>query len=370
MDNASANNSALGYLKRHLRSWKDLLCDGDYLQLRCCAHVLNLIVNEGIKEMKDSFEAIRSAVRYIRSSPSHSLRFKTWAEAEKINTKSLVCLDVSTRWNSTYLMLEAAMKFQKVFERMHDEDDDCISYFSSSTSSSRREASSFARREHDGTRCDQDNFSGPVIDDWNNAQIFIKFLKVFYDITLKFSSSLSILANECFHQIARVQKMLQRNITNNANSFLREMSTSMQVKYDKYWDQAENMNPLLFVAVILDPRYKLAYVNHMFDLLYVDAKVSLIMKERVKDCLYRSFNEYSAGVSIDSGTASTSTAGATSLPSFDDDDGGGGEEDPGYKWLESMKQRTSTDPQTELDRYIATDPRDEIPSAAEFDILL
>ncbi|XP_028807603.1 zinc finger BED domain-containing protein RICESLEEPER 1-like [Neltuma alba] len=124
--------------------------------------------------------------------------------------------------------------------------------------------------------------------------------------------------------------MLQRNITNNANSFLREMSTIMQVKYDKYWGQADNMNPLLFVAVILDPRYKLAYVNHMFDLLYIDPEVCLIMKERVKDCLYRLFNEYSDGVSIDSGTTSTSTTVATSLPSFDDDDDDG-EEDPGHK---------------------------------------
>ncbi|XP_028763106.1 TMV resistance protein N-like [Neltuma alba] len=105
------------------------------------------------------------------------------------------------------------------------------------------------------------------------------------------------------------------------------MSTSMQVKYDKYWGQADNMNPLLFVSVILDHRYKLAYVNHMFDLLYTDPEVCLIMNKRVKDCLYWLFNEYSAGVSIDSGTTSTSTAGATSLPSFDDD-GGGGEEDP------------------------------------------
>ncbi|XP_028779103.1 uncharacterized protein LOC114735575 [Neltuma alba] len=114
--------------------------------------------------------------------------------------------------------------------------------------------------------------------------------------------------------------MLQRNITNNANIFLREMSTSMQVKYDKYCGQADNMNPLLFVAVILDPRYKLAYVNHIFDLLYFNPEVCLIMKERIKDCLYWLFNEYSAGVSIDSGATSTSTASATSLPSFDDDD--------------------------------------------------
>ncbi|KAK4280639.1 hypothetical protein QN277_012238 [Acacia crassicarpa] len=145
VDNASANDSALGYLKRRLRSWKGLVCQGDYLQLRCCAHVLNLVVNEGIREMKESFEAIRNAVRYVRSSPSRFLKFKTWAESEKIDTKSLVCLDVSTRWNSTYLMLEAAMKFQKVFDRMRDEDADYISFFSSSSRRERDASSSSSR---------------------------------------------------------------------------------------------------------------------------------------------------------------------------------------------------------------------------------
>ena len=144
------------------------------------------------------------------------------------------------------------------------------------------------------------------------------------------------------------------------------MIRSMLVKFDKYWGQATNMNPLLFVAVILDPRYKLAYVNHMFDVLYIDPEVCSLMKERVKDCLFRLFDEYSTRVSIESMIVSISTAAATSLPSFDDDDK---EEDPGHIWLESMKIRTSTYPQTELDRYIATDSRDEIPSQSEFDIL-
>lgn len=51
MDNALVNDKTLVYLKRRLRSWNGLLCDGDYIQLRCCAHVLNLVVNEGIKEI-------------------------------------------------------------------------------------------------------------------------------------------------------------------------------------------------------------------------------------------------------------------------------------------------------------------------------
>ena len=33
----------------------------------------------------------------------------------KISNKSLLCLDVETRWNSTYLMLDAVEKFEVAF---------------------------------------------------------------------------------------------------------------------------------------------------------------------------------------------------------------------------------------------------------------
>ena len=36
--------------------------------------------------------------------------------------KSLLCLDVSIRWNSTYLLLDATQKFEKVFEVFDDID--------------------------------------------------------------------------------------------------------------------------------------------------------------------------------------------------------------------------------------------------------
>ena len=43
--------------------------------------------------------------------------------------KSLLYLDVPTWWNSTYLMLETAENFEKVFLKMDFEDDGYSSYF-------------------------------------------------------------------------------------------------------------------------------------------------------------------------------------------------------------------------------------------------
>jgi hypothetical protein len=40
----------------------------------------------------------------------------------RITCKKHICLDVSTRWNSTYLMFDAAEKFQAAFDKLEGED--------------------------------------------------------------------------------------------------------------------------------------------------------------------------------------------------------------------------------------------------------
>lgn len=54
VDNASANDAVVNYLKKKLKNWKvnAIILDGDYLHLRCCTHFFNLIVTKGLKEMQ------------------------------------------------------------------------------------------------------------------------------------------------------------------------------------------------------------------------------------------------------------------------------------------------------------------------------
>ena len=49
LDNASANDRMQELLGEQLRLQNSLLCDGEFLHVRCCAHVLNLIVQDGLK---------------------------------------------------------------------------------------------------------------------------------------------------------------------------------------------------------------------------------------------------------------------------------------------------------------------------------
>ena len=116
VDNASSNDGAIRRLLTLLKGPNAIL-DCKYMHLRCCAHIINLVVRDGLEEQNSSICKIRNAVKYLRSSSSRQESFEKGVEFEKVDCKRKPCLDVDTRWNSTFLMLETAVEFEKVFDR-------------------------------------------------------------------------------------------------------------------------------------------------------------------------------------------------------------------------------------------------------------
>ncbi|WCJ38060.1 hypothetical protein M5689_019139 [Euphorbia peplus] len=104
-------------------------------------------------------------------------------------------------------MLEAAEKFEKTFMKLEGEDSKYLEHFDSGP---------------------------PNVDDWKNARCFIKFLKLFYNATLKFSGSLFVTSNTFFHEIMSIQSVLHR-LFMSQDELLSGMTFRMQVKFDKYW---------------------------------------------------------------------------------------------------------------------------------------
>ncbi|RID58697.1 hypothetical protein BRARA_F01974 [Brassica rapa] len=64
VDNAFSNDNMQGVLKRQLR--KDLVCSGEFFHIRCAAHILNLIVQDGLAVISEAFEKIRDNVKYVK----------------------------------------------------------------------------------------------------------------------------------------------------------------------------------------------------------------------------------------------------------------------------------------------------------------
>ena len=115
VDNASSNLTIIKFLKRVTKDWNVTVLGNEFMHMRCCAYILNLIVREGLKEIDASIAKVLEAMRYVKSSPNRSQTFRSFMERVGMESKSLLSLDVPARWNSTYIMLGIAEKFEKVF---------------------------------------------------------------------------------------------------------------------------------------------------------------------------------------------------------------------------------------------------------------
>ena len=92
VDNVNSNELAINDVKKQLKNWSenDVVLDDNFLHMRCCVHILNLIVNEGLKDLHVSIFRIRNAIKYVKSSPTRLKQFKICVEHERIEGSGLV----------------------------------------------------------------------------------------------------------------------------------------------------------------------------------------------------------------------------------------------------------------------------------------
>ncbi|XP_028118041.1 zinc finger BED domain-containing protein RICESLEEPER 1-like [Camellia sinensis] len=304
VDNASSNNTTIKYLKRKTKDWKGTVLGHEFLHIYCCAHILNLIVSEGLKELDASIACVRDVGSYVRSSPNRLETFKRCVERAKIESRSLLCLDVPTKWNSIYLMLEVAKIFEKAFERMEDEDSNYKSYFSGDVGCDDGEEGSDKKR-------------APTESDWCNCRMFVKFLRLFYNVTKRFSGSLYVTSNCFFDEMfviqSKIEQLSRKESKEDELSSL--MAKGMKAKFQKYWRNGDKINLLLYVAVVLDPRKKLRHVKFCFSYLYGVEMVNQMMGQ-VKDYLTRLYNHY---IGNDSSSVEVTNTSEQSAMNVDDD---------------------------------------------------
>ncbi|KAA8544887.1 hypothetical protein F0562_019719 [Nyssa sinensis] len=121
VDNSKYNDVALRVLKDNFTLKKKLSFGGKVFHVHCCAHIINLLVQDGIKEVKILVDIVREGVKYLITSDSRMIQFSDIAKQLQLSSKKLI-LDCPTSWNSTYMMLATALEFREVFPRYQDRD--------------------------------------------------------------------------------------------------------------------------------------------------------------------------------------------------------------------------------------------------------
>ncbi|KAL0005989.1 hypothetical protein SO802_013550 [Lithocarpus litseifolius] len=80
VDNASFNGATIKFLQTVTKDWKGNVLEHEFLHMTCCAHILNLIVGDSLKEIDESIARVREAVRYVKSSPNRNQTFRSFME--------------------------------------------------------------------------------------------------------------------------------------------------------------------------------------------------------------------------------------------------------------------------------------------------
>ncbi|XP_031248675.1 zinc finger BED domain-containing protein RICESLEEPER 2-like [Pistacia vera] len=313
VDNASSNDLAIKVLKENFSITKKLLCGGKLFHVRCCAHILNIMVQDGLSQIRHIIKDVRDSVYYINQSESRLQIFSEIVQQLQLPHRKLI-LDCKTRWNSTYEMLATALKFQSVFPR-------------------------YSERDQHFTSC-------PLEEDWVKIQKVCEILKVFNVTTNIISGSEYPTSNKFLAELCKVKVLLDKH-AEDENEFLRTMVTKMKGKFDKCWGEC---NLLIAIAAVLDPRCKMRVLDYAFPKIYgdLDARVH---STTVRDALYELYREYvtTSQSSADQHMPATRQGkgrGSGSGTNVDDDSSG---------WLDLMNYvdviETTASEKSELDSY-------------------
>ena len=133
-DNASNNATMIDELMKimsHINPLFDRKC-----HMTCLAHVLNLAIQDGLKELKttanedtsvfcmssskslgDVVSRVRKIVKVIRSSPAYVEKYEKFFHDLGISSTSISNSYISTPWNSTYDMLSEEYEKKTILEK-------------------------------------------------------------------------------------------------------------------------------------------------------------------------------------------------------------------------------------------------------------
>ncbi|KAH9770127.1 BED-type domain-containing protein [Citrus sinensis] len=270
---------------------------------------------------------LSDSVSYWSSSPKWVEKFELACRQIQIDVKKLG-LDCPTRWNSTFAMLELAVKYKSVFSRLQTLEPQykCL----------------------------------PSSEEWELAKQMLDYLRPFSKLTEMFSGTTYPTANLFFPLVCKMRIALKGWQTSDVPA-VKNMADNMIGKFLKYWDE---ISGVLVMAVILYPRYKMMLINYYYPKIYVVGLENQL--KRVRELCDEMMNYYEAksattryGVVGESSTALVVPSDQSHID-FDDID------DMGYFDAYATQNSQPISSKSDLDRYLKDPLVKRIP---DFDVL-
>ena len=319
-DNASNNTVAVGQLKLKYKP----ICDGVFFHSRCVAHIINLVVQDGlhcIEDIKDNFKQMLRDIFSSSNARYHKyMKFCADANAPWLGPN----WDVPTRWNSTCNMFECALRQKDTLKMFHDhlaERNRVMAYPESS---------------------------------WHTIKLVSEMLGVFKKATTLISGvyypTSCLVLNQIFLMCAKISEFEIRG------EMFGQMVKPMKAKFIKYF---KNMPPVITCAAALNPTLNVGGVetlieNISYDLGLLDEDQQFASKEISKfnkafQSLFEVYLTKHSSTNIhdmmrNSGTSGSSIRGSSEAIRL-------------YNTLrnDNTKRARSSTPSSELGRYIASD---------------
>ncbi|XP_038984879.1 zinc finger BED domain-containing protein RICESLEEPER 1-like [Phoenix dactylifera] len=251
LDNCSTNDAVMRKLRDHF--CYSMLFSEEYSHIRCCAHILNIMVQDEMKIIHEAIECIREIARYVSASPSRMQAFNEIVQHMRLPARKGLTLDVPTRWNSTYEMLHDALGYKDALIRYATEHS-CV--------------------------C-------PTNDERKKASIILKFLEAFLDSTKVFSGCKYPTSNLYLKEVWGIRALLMDESID-TDETVKQLTNEMLKKFNKYWSQCNN---LLVIVSILDSRSKLIFVEFCYQKAFELEECKKKIDD-IRACLFKLYNEY------------------------------------------------------------------------------
>nr|XP_043606314.1 zinc finger BED domain-containing protein RICESLEEPER 1-like [Erigeron canadensis] len=231
-DSCPVHDNIVCKIREHLAENRFLLCNGQLFEVRCAANLIKIMVKDCLEAFNSVICKVRESIRYIRSSQAINEKFNEMVQEVGANSQKPLYLDNPHHWNSTYIMLGAAVEYREAFSRLQEQD---TSY----------------------TTCPSD-------DEWNQASTVTSFLKVFVDAATVFAATKIPTANIYFPEVCSIHLNLI-DWCQSRDEYISSLSMKMKTKFDEYWKKC---SLALAVAAILDPRFKMKLIEYYYPQIY------------------------------------------------------------------------------------------------------